>query len=337
MYIEVINRETVNKLEDVHRSYKYYLPWDLQTEFDFKKPLYWYTEIYVVWDDIHLVSFDYWTGIDRWTVAMWGCTVEEGGVWVDKTNNSCEVELPEINSITWYNTPLWYKKWTEIAYSTSKITLTWDVELEAKANANHYTINFKPWTWTWNMNSQEFVYDEVWILNKNSFIKTWYYFSGWIDDNWVEYSNGQKVLNLLTEWSMNLTAQWSLIPPSAWWWSVINNQPTEKEHNSAELTWINKEIEVEQVKPQPTKTNTNTTKESTKQESSTTHSSTSQSQIDPEILTAYEWAKSKDITTIQTLDEAMPDGVVKRWHLAKMVVNYATNILWREIPEKIPS
>ena len=33
----------------------------------------------------------------------------------------------------------------------------------------------------------------------------------------------------------------------------------------------------------------------------------------------------------------MPDGVVKRWHLAKMVVNYATNILWREIPEKIPS
>jgi hypothetical protein len=29
--------------------------------------------------------------------------------------------------------------------------------------------------------------------------------------------------------------------------------------------------------------------------------------MDPEILTAYEWAKSKDITTIPTIDEAMPD------------------------------
>jgi hypothetical protein len=28
-----------------------------------------------------------------------------------------------------------------------------------------------------------------------------------------------------------------------------------------------------------------------------------------------------------TLEKAMPDGVVKRGHLAKMVVNYATNVL----------
>jgi hypothetical protein len=67
------------------------------------------------------------------------------------------------------------------------------------------------------------------------------------------------------------------------------------------------------VNPQTTKTDTNTTKE-TKKADDTTHqsSTTSQSQMNPEILTAYEWAKSKDITTIQTLDEAMPDGVVKR-------------------------
>jgi hypothetical protein len=68
------------------------------------------------------------------------------------------------------------------------------------------------------------------------------------------------------------------------------------------------------MKPQPTKTNT--TKESTKQESSTQPSTqpstTKQSQIDPEILTAYEWAYKHDVTTLPTLDEAMPDGVVKR-------------------------
>jgi hypothetical protein len=33
------------------------------------------------------------------------------------------------------------------------------------------------------------------------------------------------------------------------------------------------------------------------------------------------------VTTIPSLDDAMPDGVVKRGHLAKMVVNYATNVL----------
>jgi hypothetical protein len=60
---------------------------------------------------------------------------------------------------------------------------------------------------------------------------------------------------------------------------------------------------VEQSKQQPTKTDTNTTKETIKQESSTTK----QSQIDPEILTAYEWAYKHDVTTLPTLDEAMPD------------------------------
>jgi hypothetical protein len=34
--------------------------------------------------------------------------------------------------------------------------------------------------------------------------------------------------------------------------------------------------------------------------------------VDPEIQTAYEWAYSKDVTTMPTLEKAMPDGVVKR-------------------------
>jgi hypothetical protein len=34
--------------------------------------------------------------------------------------------------------------------------------------------------------------------------------------------------------------------------------------------------------------------------------------VDPEILTAYEWAYKHDVTTLPTIHEAMPDGVVKR-------------------------
>jgi hypothetical protein len=33
-----------------------------------------------------------------------------------------------------------------------------------------------------------------------------------------------------------------------------------------------------------------------------------------------------------SIEEATPDGYVKRWHLAKMLVNYSVNVLWKEIP-----
>jgi hypothetical protein len=55
------------------------------------------------------------------------------------------------------------------------------------------------------------------------------------------------------------------------------------------------------------------------------------------VLTAYQWAYKHGVTTMPTLDEAMPEGVVTRGHLAKMVVNYATNVLGQKIPEKIPN
>ena len=32
----------------------------------------------------------------------------------------------------------------------------------------------------------------------------------------------------------------------------------------------------------------------------------------------------------------MPEGYVYRWHMAKMVVNYALNVLWWELPEETP-
>ena len=59
--------------------------------------------------------------------------------------------------------------------------------------------------------------------------------------------------------------------------------------------------------------------------------------VDPEVFDAYKWARKYWITTMDTLEEADPDGYVIRWHLAKMVVNFAVNVLWRELPAKIPA
>ena len=191
------------------------------------------------------------------------------------------------------------------------------------------------------MESQEFEYDKEWILNKNKYSKEWYHFSWWIDFLWKEYRDWEKVLNLLTEWVLELTAQWLQNPPAAWWWQSITPATKEQEHNAAEEKPEDKQEsnqDKQQDEQSKTPENTNTSNQTnTQQSSSTSPDNSYKTVVDPEIQSAYEWAYERDVTTIPSLDDAMPDGVVKRWHLAKMVVNYATNVLWREIPEKIPS
>jgi hypothetical protein len=49
--------------------------------------------------------------------------------------------------------------------------------------------------------------------------------------------------------------------------------------------------------------------------------------VNPEVLTAYQFAYAHDITTLAPIANANPDGTVIRQHLAKMVVNYALNVL----------
>jgi hypothetical protein len=58
--------------------------------------------------------------------------------------------------------------------------------------------------------------------------------------------------------------------------------------------------------------------------------------VDAETLSLYLWARENNITTMDTLEEANPDGLLTRWHMAKMVVNFAQNVLWRSIPTTYP-
>ena len=51
-----------------------------------------------------------------------------------------------------------------------------------------------------------------------------------------------------------------------------------------------------------------------------------------DVVPLYKWTYENKITTMDSLEAANPDGLVTRWHLAKMVVNYMINVLWRKIP-----
>ena len=59
--------------------------------------------------------------------------------------------------------------------------------------------------------------------------------------------------------------------------------------------------------------------------------------VDHEVLSAYLWAKKYGITTMDTFEEADAYGLLLRWHMAKISVNYAVNVLWRQMPTEIPA
>ena len=50
-----------------------------------------------------------------------------------------------------------------------------------------------------------------------------------------------------------------------------------------------------------------------------------------EVKNAYKWAYENDITSIEILENARPESELLRWQMAKILVNYAVNILWKEV------
>jgi hypothetical protein len=57
--------------------------------------------------------------------------------------------------------------------------------------------------------------------------------------------------------------------------------------------------------------------------------------LEEEMLKAYNFAKEKNITTIQTFDKFEPEGKLIRMHLAKMISQFAIEILDKEELEDI--
>ena len=202
---------------------------------------------------------------------------------------------------------------------------------------NTYTIRFQPWEWEGTMADQEFTYDLTWELRSNSFRRNWFTFTWWMDEDWVTYPNKWKIFNLATWWILTFTALWmtwetqeepetSTSQASAWWGRVINHD-SENEHGSAEnQTW-----DTQQWDDKQTDSSSGILTWSTSWTGTDSKGRRSEDE-----LTVYQWAYKYSITTLAPEEAAQPDGYVVRWHMAKMVVNYAVNVLWWELPEKLP-
>jgi hypothetical protein len=65
-------------------------------------------------------------------------------------------------------------------------------------------------------------------------------------------------------------------------------------------------VTAEEETKAPEKSNTSN-QTTTQQSSSTSPDNSYKTVVDPEIQSAYEWAYERDVTTIPSLDDAMPD------------------------------
>ena len=322
------------------------------TEIEIVQVPYWETPSYT-WPELTKTwhSFSTWTptpvAVDWEATYTATYTINQYRVTPEKWVGVAEIlwwwsyDYGTIITLTWVAKEWYHFSWwltetgIEITVPANNITVKFT------AHPNTYYIKFKPNGWTWEMEDQEFVYDQTQALNANAYTRSWFTFISWTDGEWWYYYDKSEVKNLATTWVITLIAQWlewtipdpqplptPVVPSwsSSGWWRRI--KPVEQEHGSAE-TDIKETIDAE------TQTWTNETIDTGINNQITGDTQTTIQRTEEE-LTAYQYAYKYWITTLAPKEAARPDEYVQRWHMAKMVVNYALNVLHRKLPEKTP-
>jgi len=195
-----------------------------------------------------------------------------------------------------------------------------------------YSVEF---TWTdveWTMNPQTFTYGVTWTLNRNAFTKNWYTFSGWTDrTTW--YTDGQEVINLTTTGGdvITLTAEWTKIETKPSWgsngWGGRSSRTSDTQDSS---TSSQNDKNTENVIQSETKWS----EESSKTPMDSSDKSSEWQTYTQEFQEAYEFAEENWITTMPTIQKADMNWKLTRIAMAKMLSQYAMNVLWQK-PENI--
>ena len=268
-------------------------------------------------------------------VWTWEVTENMTGVVPEKAKNVTK---------TWYELLWWTRSGateTEIFdFETTPISWAWadesgNVYFIAQWTGIKYEIKFEAWDWTWTMENQTFTYDVTWTLDRNAFTKNWYTFSGWTDkDTWSWYTDGQEVINLTTtsEEVIILTAQWTKIETKPSWGSSGGggrSSRTSDTQDSSTSSQNDKKTE-NVIQSDPEHSEWGSEESSKTPMDSSTSSQNDGKSYTQEFQEAYEFAKEKWITTMPTIQKADMDGKLTRIAMAKMLSQYAMNVLWQK-------
>ena len=242
--------------------------------------------------------------------------------WLDGNYVVDEIGIQYGTSDTkWFAIEKVFTWFTYNSWDTRNVTsgmIAWDESLRLRLYyvRNSYKVSYDSKWW-------DFVPDSMvkygGIIPRPNIIKSWYVFNGW---SGVDIMPAYDVL-LEAVWQEkkdDTHKDWS----SGWSWTWrkklkkssnenTNNHDWEKTHGSASvLTW-----------------KVFTWKAVVTDEDRAKYSD--------EIIKSYEWAYENEITTIGSFNRANPDWTITRWYMAKLIVNYVTNVLWRETPLDTPT
>ncbi len=253
--------------------------------------------------------------VNGWT-RMQAQTLSKGDTWY----------LPWYESTkNWDELKWWYSDMAMTKEFNFGLPLTQDTTIYAKWNLSHVVIFVDR---DGNILKSEIV-DDWWNATAPQSPSRWGYEFKWWDKAFTNITEDIEV-KAQYEQIINYSGWWG--GGWGWWWGHKTDSEKDKTH------WVpveekeeNKENSPEKVSPINQKTNNEDKKTQRQQDS---HNSSSQSSVSSnysqEIINAYEFAHSNWITTKSTIQKANMNWNLTRIQMAKMLSQYAINVLWKE-------
>ena len=244
-----------------------------------------------------------------------------------------EVELSSWYHFTWYTETGWAETEFDLDTAISEGTITSSLTLTWRIEANKYTISFLDENGSEIM-SGEFTYDQEANLPANTSTKEWYTFKWWKDGQWNTYEDGATVKNLTTE--NGATLEFSPIREenskpsgggSSWWGGRWRG--SKAVDSQTDTHWAADDEKTDS----DSKTNNNEDTDGLEvvnyNPDLPAEQQTLSDGLTPEMHRAYKFAFKHGITTMPTILEADMFGPLDRISMAKMLSQYAINVLWK--------
>jgi len=236
----------------------------------------------------------------------WGSEITS---WVVKRSNSRSWDIPNITK-DGYEFEGWFENWASEPFDFEepiyRDIINWTIILYAQWTPKEYTITFTD-------ESQENE-DIVYSWEYQSIVDIQY--PNWTREGYIISWSDKIPKTMPLNW-MTITANWTKESKySGWWGGRSNKQDNNSLHNSAEeQEWSqeNSYIEPQNNDQEVKNTSSNTTEQQTYSE---------------EFQQAYKFAYENWITSRPTIQEAEMDWKITRIAMAKMLSQYAINVLW---------
>ena len=264
--------------------------------------------------DLYTVNFNsnWWENLSWTKVLSWS-----------------SIELPwttrEYYEFSWWYTEL--ESWDFIWLSWTVYTPTGNITLYAQWLPEEYTITYELDGWTNSENNTWKYTIETPDITLENPTKDWYNFSGWFTD--AEFTTWVTTIPTWTTWNITLYAKWTKIETKPSWGSSGGGGRSKTSNDEKDT--INNPSVTDVTAPLESGAQWDSDDGSPLSSGDTASAERGSTQnYTQEFQEAYEFAHEKWITTMPNIQEAQMDWKLTRIAMAKMLSQYAMNVLWQK-------